>query len=755
MKIKESPVKQFILPVQGMHCASCAQLISTRVAQLPSIHDVAVSYATEQIRFKGDSSSLKQVVDQVADLGYKIVITEQNNNHVQTIKTTVNEDQSWQTVFPIAVFLFLVMLYELIAQRLTQLPPVPLPMMVMQFSWWLAATYTLFVSGNRFISALARFARLRVANMDTLIGVGTMTAYLYSTVALFFSSTLTKYSLPVFYYFDVVVVVVGFVLFGKHLESLMKFKTRSALESLAVLQVKHAIVLTKSGEKELPIDEVKLNDLVRVKHGEMVPLDGVVVEGDSLIDESLLTGESMPVTKSMGSRVLGGSSNRAGTLVIKVSAIQGQGFLQQVIDLVQSAQLSRAPIERLADTVARYFVPIVMVVALASSIGWLVWGSITQTATVQLAIQSLVGVLVIACPCALGLATPAAMVVAMGKAAQNGVLLKDAGTIEKLAKATTIVLDKTGTITVGKPELVSIQMLTNQSEEWALSIAAALERASAHPLASAIHEAAKTKKVAHRTATKIATVTALGVTGTIADKHYWIGGKQMLIKMKVKDIDSYLSKRGEMVIYMGSGQTLLTVFVLKDQLKESAHQSIAELQAMNMNVIILSGDQHQTVATIADQVGISSFFSEIKPDKKLAKIKELQATGQHVVMVGDGVNDAPALAQAEVGLAMSTGSDSAIATADATILNGDLHKVVFSLQAARQTMKIVKQNLIWAFMYNVVGIPLAAGWLYPLTGWLLNPGFAGAAMALSSISVVLNSLRLRQFSSRHETSLSS
>lgn len=753
MKISDTSEQLYVLPVKGMHCASCAQLISSRVAQVPSVSDVEVSYTTEQLKFKGSPQLLKQVTEVVAELGYTVVTANKEPNaHDAQPASDRGDEQSWQYVFPLALFLFFLMLYELAAQRLVVLPPLPLPMIVMQFCWWLAATYTLFVPGSRFIAALFRFVRLRVANMDTLIGVGTITAYLYSSTALFFSTTLEQYHLPVFYYFDVVVVVIGFVLFGKHLESLMKFKTRSALESLAVLQVKNAVVITSTGEQEVAIDQVHQNDLVRVRHGETVPLDGVVVEGESLIDESLLTGESMPVTKTVGSKVLGGSINRTGTLVIKVSSTQNQGFLQQVIDLVQSAQLSRAPIERLTDSVARYFVPIVMAIALASSIGWLVWGSFAQIPTVQLAIQSLVGVLVIACPCALGLATPAAMVVAMGKAAQNGVFLKDAGSIEKLAKTTTIVLDKTGTITLGRPEVVSIKVFTSQTQEWAISIAEALEQASAHPLAMAIQIAAKARKVTHRTAEDIVTTTALGVTGKVANKRYWIGGKQMLIKMKVKDYDSLLAKDDAMMMYLGTGQTLIATFVVQDQIKTTAQQSIAQLQRMGIRLVMLSGDQRQTVTAIAQQVGITEFHFEIKPDEKLKKIKEFQLTGQRVAMVGDGVNDAPALAQAEVGLAMSTGSDSAIATADATILNGDLHKVVFALQMARQTMKVVRQNLVWAFMYNVVGIPLAAGWLYPVTGWLLNPGFAGAAMALSSISVVLNSLRLRQLKVTNETS---
>lgn len=747
MKTKSS---LYIFPIQGMHCASCAQLIQNKVSQLPSIHDVVVSYATEQIQFRGDTASVTKIAQLVAELGYKLnktdTSTHHNTSNVQTTNTAQSDSNSWQVVLPVALLLFIVMLYELLAEKVVFLPPIPMPMTVMQFFWWIAASYTLFVPGRQFLHALSRLFRLHIINMDTLIGLGTTTAYAYSTIALFFPTTLMSYAQPVYYYFDVVVVVIGFVLFGKHLESIMKFKTRSALASLAILQAKNAVLIKDGIEREISIEEVKLNDLLKVKHGEQVPLDGVIVEGESLIDESLLTGESLPVVKTVGSTVLGGSINRAGVLVVRTTAVQGDGFLQQIINLVQTAQLSRAPIERLTDTVSRYFVPIVALIAIGSSFAWYVWGGLNETATGQLAIQSLVGVLVIACPCALGLATPAAMVVAMGRFAQHGIFVKDAAVLEKLAKITTLVLDKTGTITMGQPEVVDVVTHTKKTKRWLLGIASALESASTHPLSFAIHSAAKTSKSPSFSAEKIETTTALGIAGTIDRKRYWIGGKQMLQVMKVRHAEVFAPKTSEILLYLGSGQDVIASFVLKDKLKASAKPAINQLHTMGLKTLILSGDRLETVSTVAEQVGIQRFISDMKPDDKLREIKKLESQGERVAMVGDGINDAPALAQAAVGLAMSTGSDSAISTADATILHGDLNKIVFAVGLARTTMQVVRQNLVWAFLYNAIGIPLAAGWLYPMTGWLLNPGFAGIAMALSSVSVVLNSLRLRHIS---------
>lgn len=744
MKIKDSTKQNFSFPVLGMHCASCAQLISTRITALPGVSDVKVSYAAEQLQFSGKHEDIAQVNKSLHELGYALQINDQDlSQEADAIKADTANDDAWLVVMPIAILSFLTMLYELAAQQIWWLPPIPIPMPIMQFSWWLAATYTLLVPGKQFLSALKRFVVLRVANMDTLIGIGAITAYSYSTLALFFPQQFLNYSLPIYFYFDVAVVVIGFVLFGKYLESIMKFKTQSALESLIALQVKKAIVVTKTGEIETNIENIKRGDTIKVKSGEKIPLDGVVVDGESTIDESLMTGESLPVNKTIGSKVLGGSLNQAGMLLIRVEAVGEESFLQQIIQSVKTAQMTKAPIERVTDMVARHFVPAVMVVALLSLIGWILWGKYMGLSTVHLAIQAFVGVLVIACPCALGLATPAAMVVAMGRAAQYGVLLKDATTVERLTKISTIVLDKTGTLTSGSPGLVGIHRYTDLTEAQILTIAAALESTSTHPLATAITRAAQKKKLPQLTAKKIDLQTSLGVMGTINTKRYWIGGIQMLRKMQAKIPTDHQVDPGTMLLHLGTNKTVLATIAVRDQLKATAHTAMSSLRQMGLEVIMLSGDQKTTAMAIANQAGIQNVIAEVTPQQKLAQIKQLQDAGKMVVMVGDGINDAPALAQADIGMAMSTGSDSAIATANVTILHGDLDKVVFALRMARTTMKVVRQNLYWAFLYNVVGIPLAAGWLYPVFGWFLNPVFAGLAMALSSVSVVFNSLRLR------------
>lgn len=748
-----SLAKEYRFGVTGMHCASCAQLITKRLKKLPGLEDVSASYATEQLQFKTEKLDLAEIKHQMSEIGYGLAETSlaminptENtpNDHMNHDMAGMDHASNWQALLPMAGLTFVIMIYELLAQRLSWLPVLPWPMVWLEFFWWLVASYALISPGKQFVAAVARFFKIGQANMDTLVGLGTLTAYIYSTLGLFFPSKFFELGLPTDSYFDVTIVVIAFVLLGKHLEGLAKAKTGEALRALTKLQVKTALVIRNGHEEMIEIELVQIGELIKVKAGEKIPLDGIVVTGQSSVDEALLTGESLPILKHLGDTVLGGSLNQEGVLTIKTTKTGQSGFLHQVVELVLAAQASKAPIERLADQISAWFVPAVLILALVSSGGWLIFGGASLASNLSLAIHSLVGVLVIACPCALGLATPTAMIVAMGKAAGKGILIKDAATIERLSKVTAIVTDKTGTLTVGKPKLQSIILVSKHHNlDQVLELAAGLEAGSTHPLSHAITAELTAKKLANLEFKSVKHQVGIGVMGDYKSQPYWIGGETMLELQKAKQTEQLEIKPGEMLLYLGLGQELLASFILADELKPSAISAVKELKNLGLKVSLLSGDRKKTAELMAKLVGIEKVQAEVNPADKLVFIKKLQAAGEVVAMVGDGVNDAPALAQADVGIAMSTGSDSALATAGLTLLHGDLHKLGQSIILARKTMSVVRQNLFWAFGYNVIGIPLAAGWLYPVFGLLLNPAFAGLAMAMSSVSVVSNSLRLK------------
>jgi len=753
------PTKAYRFGVTGMHCSSCAQLITNRLKKIPDISDVSASYATEQLSFKTGKLNLSKLQREMSEIGYGL-ITEPESKSDSDVKHQPNStagetkmmdhmnhdmgtEAGWESLLPAAGFTFVIMMYEILSQRLG-LPTLPWPMIWLKFFWWLIASYALLGPGKQFVTAVGRFFKIGVANMDTLVGFGTLTAYLYSTLGLFFPLKLAEFGLPPDSYFDVTIVVIAFVLLGKHLEGLAKAKTGEALRALTKLQAKNALVIRNGTEEMTDIEAVQIGELIKVKAGEKIPLDGMIIEGQSSVDESLLTGESLPILKQVGEAVLGGSLNQEGVLIIKTTKTGQSGFLHQVVELVLSAQASKAPIERLADQISAWFVPAVLILAVASFGGWLFLGTASLAVNLSLAIHSLVGVLVIACPCALGLATPTAMIVAMGKAAGKGILIKDAATIERLSKVTAVVTDKTGTLTVGKPKLQSIIVANKKyTIDKVLELAAGLESGSTHPLSHAITTELAAKKLAKLEFKAVKHQVGVGVVGEFKAQKYWIGGRGMLGLQKVKQLAENSVKPGEMLLYLGQGKDLLASFVLADELKTNAAIAVRELKSLGLEVSLLSGDRQTTADLMASLVGIEKVQAEANPESKLVFVKQLQSEGKIVAMVGDGVNDAPALAQADVGIAMSTGSDSALATAGLTLLHGDLLKLAQSIKLARKTMTVVRQNLFWAFIYNIIGIPLAAGWLYPVFGWLLNPAFAGLAMAMSSVSVVSNSLRLK------------
>ncbi|OGK44088.1 hypothetical protein A2957_01350 [Candidatus Roizmanbacteria bacterium RIFCSPLOWO2_01_FULL_38_11] len=610
------------------------------------------------------------------------------------------------------------------------------------------ATYMLFVIGAPYLKSLLRFIKYRVANMDTLVGIGTLTAFLFSFIITAFENSLSGYINTEQSYYDVTIVVIGFITLGKYLEARFKLKTGEAIEKLMGFQAKTATVLRDNEEIEIPIDEVIEGDIVIVKPGQKIPVDGIISEGESSIDESMITGESIPVDKKVGDSVIGGTMNKHGSFMMKAEQIGTETVLAQIIKMVEEAQGSKAPIERMADKASSVFVPVVLALAALTFFAWLIIGSvyIPFNQSLSLALVSFVGILVIACPCAMGLATPTAVIVGVGKAAQNGILIKNAENLEKLEKINYVVFDKTGTITYGKPEVVDVVPVDDISEKKLIQLISSLEKKSEHPLGQAIVKKAESLNISFLSVENFKAVEGKGVKGKIDEKHYIAGNLKLAQEIELEldeNIIESLTSEGKTPVFFAEGKTVLGYFAIADTIKENAKAVIDKLHKLGIKTALLTGDHILTAQHIANKAGIDTIIAEVLPKEKAGKIQELQNQGFSVAMVGDGINDAPALATADVGIAMGTGTDVAIESAGITLLGGNIMKLPQAIRLSKQTMSVIRQNLFWAFIYNILGIPVAAGLLYPFFGILLSPAVAGGAMAFSSVSVVLNSLRLK------------
>ena len=755
------------IPVLGMDCASCAATISKVLRKEKGVESINVNIATDKAKITYDDTetNLKTLGEKIKPFGYTFVLdNEPSSNpmdmsgmhempgmdHSEHLKMLKKEelDKQKNTVtitFPLAIIVFLTMMWNIASGFLKFIPGLPLSMYYFNLITLFVSSYVLFGAGQIFIKAFITFIKTREANMDTLVGLGSLSAYLYSTFVFFFPQLITKFGLPESTYFDVVIVVIGFILFGKFLEARSKLNTGAAIEKLFKLQAKTALVERKGKEMEIPTGEVVVGDIIIVKPGTKIPVDGTIIEGFSSVDESMVTGEPIPTDKTVGDKVIGATINKQGILKFKATLVGSDTLLSHIIKMVEEAQGSKAPIEKIADQVSAVFVPTVLVIAVITLLVWILIGPqfIPFTQAVAFGISSFVGILVIACPCALGLATPTGIIVGVGKGADNGILIKDAESLEKLEKINTIVMDKTGTITKGKPEVVSISPI-KMGETEVLRILASLEKNSEHPLALAVMEKAKELKLSK--VEKFENLEGKGVRGTIDDQTYYAGNIRLAKELKIDINESEIKKnteQGKTPILLSDKKDLLGVLYIADTVKDEAIEAIKELHHLHLEVIMLTGDDQNTAKFIADQVGVDQVFAEVLPHQKADKVRELKSQGRSVAMIGDGVNDAPALALSDVGIAMSTGTDIAMESANITLLHGDLKKLVKAIKLSKMTMGVIKQNLFWAFIYNVVGIPVAAGVLYPFTGLLLNPVFAGFAMAFSSISVVSNSLRLK------------
>lgn len=747
------------LKLRGMSCASCANNIENALRSVPGVEVASVNFGSEQasITYDAQRTSIADLQSAVDEAGYSAEPMQDNvlapEDDAEKRTRQAENRELTRKVWVSGIISTILVIGSLPAMTGLQIPLIPMWLHYPLLQLILTAPVLFWAGSSFFVNAWKSLKR-HTATMDTLIALGTGVAYLYSLFPTFFSQWFIQRRIAPDVYFEAASVIITLILLGKLLENRAKGQTSEAIRKLIGLQAKTARVIRNGREIDIPIAEVVLNDVILVRPGEKIPVDGEIVEGSSTIDEAMVTGESLPVKKQAGDEVIGATLNKTGSFKFRATRIGKDTFLAQIVKLVQQAQGSKAPIQRLADQVTGWFVPAVIAIAVATFILWFnIMGNVT------LALITTVGVLIIACPCALGLATPTSIMVGTGKGAENGILIKGAESLESAHKIQTIVLDKTGTITQGKPtvtDFITVKGAANQNELNLLLLAASVERNSEHPLAEAVVQYAQSQEVALADVKSFEAVAGSGVQGLVETRHgasvqlVQIGTQRWLKELEIntsnleQDWDR-LESLGKTVVGIAVDGEIEAIMGIADAVKPSSVGAIRNLQRMGLEVVMLTGDNYRTAEAIASEVGIRRIIAEVRPDQKASQIEILQREGKIVAMVGDGINDAPALASADVGLAIGTGTDVAIAASDITLISGDLQGIVTAIQLSRATISNIRQNLFFAFIYNVLGIPIAAGIFYPFTGWLLSPIIAGAAMAFSSVSVVTNALRLRNF----------
>ncbi len=747
--------------VKGMHCASCSVLIEKTLRNIEGIHEVSVNAGTEAATVSGADENMPPVErmnEVLAPLGYTLVEQASGDSHTPPAESG-HEDhgaghehivspETLRLTIAITSFSVLAMIIETLsgAALIPKLPDIALEAIHHIFP--VLATIMLAVPGWRYVQALGRYIRTRTANMDTLIGLGTVTAFAYSFIISAFEEPLAPYLDVTAHYYDVTIVLIGFITLGKYLETKSKRKTGQAIQSLIALQTKTAFIQTSSGEKEISIGDIHVGDTLIIKPGGKIPVDGIVFEGKPLIDESSLTGEPIPKEKQPEDRIFAGTINTSRPFLMTAQKIGKDTLLSHIVQLVEDAQNSKAPIQKLADAISAKFVPAVLIIALATLAGWLIIGSYTLPfdQTIARAITSFIGVLIIACPCAMGLATPTAIIAGVGRAASHGILIKNAEALEQLSSVNALVIDKTGTLTEGKPRIISVVTDPTVTEEYALKKLTSLESSSEHPLAGAIIAEAQKRGITMEKFQNIEAHEGKGISGETNGKHYKAGTQTFLEDSAIEiseNLQNHIAEQSGSHIFLAEDKKCIAIFSIGDAIRPQAARAIKELTDARIDITMATGDNEKTAQAVARELGIKHYVAHVLPQDKQKIIKGLQSQGKRVAMAGDGINDAPALAQADVSVAMSTGTDIAIESSDITLLNGDISKIHHAIMISRATLRIIKQNLFWAFFYNIVGIPLAAGLFIPIFGIGLNPAFAGIAMALSSISVVLNALRLK------------
>ena len=738
--------------LRGMSCASCAKTIETAIRSVPGVTQSNVNFAAEQasVTYNASQTNIATIQEAVDAAGYfaqpisadVLAPTDDADRREQRRESRQLLRKIW---FSAIVSIILVMGSF---SAMTGLPIAFIPMWLHDPWLQLALTTPVLVwAGSTFFINAWKAVKRHTATMDTLVAIGTGSAYTYSLFPTVFPRWFTTQGIAPDVYYEAVVVIITLILLGRLLENNAKGQTSEAIRKLIGLQSKTARVMRDGRETDIPIADVMLNDIILVRPGEKIPVDGKIVEGNSTIDEAMVTGESLPVKKQMGDEVIGATINKTGSFKFQATRIGKDTFLAQIVKLVQQAQGSKAPIQRLADQVTGWFVPVVIAIAIAT---FILWYDLMGNPT--LALITTVGVLIVACPCALGLATPTSIMVGTGKGAEHGILIKDAASLEQAHKLQTIVLDKTGTITEGKPTVTDFVTLSgaDRPDLKLLSLVAAVERSSEHPLADAAVQYAQIQGATPIDCRDFVAIAGSGVQGIVSNQLVQIGTQRWMNELGIatsalQPQREQLENAGKTIVWLAVDDRITAIVAIADAVKLSSVNAIRSLQKLGLEVVMLTGDNQRTADVIAREVGIQRVMAEVRPDQKVAQIQAIQAEGKRVAMVGDGINDAPALAQADVGLAIGTGTDVAIAASDITLISGDLNGIVTAIQLSHATMRNIQQNLFFAFIYNAIGIPIAAGILYPIFGWLLNPMIAGAAMALSSVSVVTNALRLKNF----------
>tara|TARA_R110001583_G_scaffold11285_2_gene51353 strand:+ start:27627 stop:29885 length:2259 start_codon:yes stop_codon:yes gene_type:complete len=739
------------LIVDGATCASCVTKIEETLSKIEGVKLAQMNFALRTVTVTGEVSEEK-LIESIKSLGYSAKSSGDTNDDVLLDEKEVAElayhrklmRQMW---FGLGLGVPL-MLYSIFGPAMT------ITSQTEQVFWIvigvICAAVMYFAGKHFYIGAWRSFIN-HSANMDTLIALGTGTAWLYSMIVVLFPYLLPEMARHL--YFEATAMIIGLINLGLALEVKARGHTSDAIKRLIGLQAKTARIIRDGNEFDIPIEDVLVDDFIRVRPGESIPVDGEVTEGKTSIDESMLTGEPLPIKKQKGDQVTAGTINKSGAIIFKATRIGKDTSLAKIIGLVKQAQNSKPPIGRLADIISAYFVPTIMIVAVVSALVWLNFG---PEPSIAFAVISATTVLIIACPCALGLATPMSVMVGVGKAAEAGVLIRNGEALQGAASITTIVLDKTGTITEGKPSVTDIYTCNNKEENALLQLVASLEVASEHPLAEAIVESAKAKKLILQKMTDFEAIVGQGVYGKVDEQQLFFGNQKLMKAQKITISEEQLAKSIEFAeaaktpMFLAVNGELSAIIAVSDPIKEDSIEAIQRLQNNGLRVIMLTGDNHATAKAVAKQVGITEFFADVLPEHKSAKVIELQAQGEIVGMTGDGINDAPALAQSNVGFAIGTGTDVAIESADITLMRGSLHGLADAISVSKATMRNIKQNLVGAFIYNIAGVPFAAGILYPAFGLLLSPVIAGAAMALSSLTVVSNANRLRFFKAQQK-----
>lgn len=749
--------KEVELDIQGISCQACINRIEKKVSSLDGVEEISVNLATNKgsVKYDADKIKLSEILEAISKLGFKgsksedISVDKQELEHEKFLK---HEFFRFKVSIIFSALVFYISMGSMMGLPIPNIisPDFnPLNFALIQ----LILSIPVVLVNKKFYSNGFKNLIAKSPNMDSLIAIGTGSAILYSLYSTYqIANGHIHYTYALYY--ESGVVILALIMLGKYLETVSKGKTSEAIKKLMNLKSKQATLIRGDKFVLVDIEEVEIGEMLLVKPGESIPVDGEIIEGHSSIDESMLTGESIPVEKNIGDKVFGASINKNGTLKIKATAVGKETVLSQIIALVEKAQTTKAPIAKIADKVSGYFVPVVMTIATVAGITWYYLGvknivHLNQEPSI-FALTIFVSVMVIACPCSLGLATPTAIIVGTGRGAELGILIKSGEALEKAHKINTIVFDKTGTLTQGKPQVTDIDILNKYSYNEILRIAGSLEQYSEHPLGEAIVTYAKEKNIElTKDINNFKSITGQGVYGELEGKIVAIGNSKLMntydIPLEYKEKIESFATDGKTPMYMSIDKEICAIIAIADTLKSETIEVIKELKEKKYNLAMITGDNHLTAQAIGKKIGMDIIFSEVTPEQKYAKVKELQEQGYNVAMVGDGINDSPALVQANIGIAIAGGTDIAIESADVVLMKKDLKDVITTLELSNAVIKNIKENLFWAFIYNTVGIPLAAGLFYPWTGHLLNPMIAGFAMAMSSVSVVSNALRLKKF----------